>query len=122
MLFLQQFGHPQFSSEMQLLNWGFAKELSQEDVMEHITIEEREVIKHLHLGGRGIDVIAHAPQQGGGCHPFVFLRGVLSHETYAQAYDRVKPDILQHIATGCSRSCTCDSGLPAIYYMPFGKN
>ena len=90
--------------------------------MEHITPQEYDIIRRLHLEGRGIHVVAHAPQQSGGCHPFVFLRGVFSGETDENAFQRVKPDILQHIATSCGRSCQCTNGTPTIAYTRFGLN
>jgi len=95
--------------------------IRKEIIMEHISTQESEIIRRLHLEGRGIHVIAHVPQQGGGCHSFDFLRGVMPHETYKDAYDRVKPDILRHIEKECGRSCDCNSGEPVIYYSVFGE-
>lgn len=89
--------------------------------MENVNSGERDIIKNLHLRGQGIVVIAHAPQKTGGCHPFEFLRGVMSNEIYDQAFNRVKADILQHIQGECGRQCECNSGNPLIYYRKFGK-
>lgn len=89
--------------------------------MENINSSEWHIIKNLHLRGRGIVVIAHAPQKIGGCHPFEFLRGVMSGETHNQAFNRVKTDILQHIQGECGRQCKCNSGNPLVRYRKFGK-
>ncbi len=73
------------------------------------------------LRGRGIVVIADVPQHGGGCHPFEFLRGVLPEETYGQAFERVRKDILQYIVEKCSQLCRCNEGKPLITYRIFGQ-
>lgn len=88
--------------------------------MENISPEELDVMRTLHLGGRGICVVFHAPQEKGGCVSFESLRGVLPDETYKQAYDRVKPDILRHVAEECGCSCECDNGVPFIWAYVFG--
>ncbi len=89
--------------------------------MLNVSAVEKSVISHLHLRGRGIVVIAHAPQQTGGCHPFEFLRGVLPGETYEQAFQRAGKDVLGFIARECGRVCACNHGEPAIEYRKFGK-
>lgn len=88
--------------------------------MEHISHEEMQVIRRAHLEGLCIVVIAHCPQEGGGCHPFEFMRGALPDETIEKVYERVQPDILQHIEDECGRSCTCKNGKPVIRYRIFG--
>ena len=90
--------------------------------MEHISDEKRDVIRNLHLGGRGLVFVVHAPQITGGCHPVEFLRGVLPEETREQAVARIEPDILQHIAAECGRSCTCNDGKPVIWNRRFGHS
>ena len=65
--------------------------------MENISKEEAEVLDNLHLNAVGIRVTAHVPQSSGECHPFDFIRGVLSDETLESAYARVQPDILHII-------------------------
>ena len=84
------------------------------------TEEEKEIIRNLHLRGKGIHVIAHAPQEDGDCHSFTFLRGVLLGETYEEAYNRVKPEILQYIEEKCGRPCVCNSGKPKICFTLYG--
>ena len=88
----------------------------------NLSKEEIDLIKtaHLSLESHLINVVAHAPQTEGGCHGFLFLRGVLPGETNKQAFQRVKPDILQHIAGECGRPCRCNNGEPDIWYTPFG--
>lgn len=88
--------------------------------MPHMTEEEREIIRNAHLRGTCIVVIAHAPQQKGGCHPFNFMRGVLPTETPEAAFERVKPDILAHIKEECGRPCACSNGEAVIGYRIFG--
>ena len=83
---------------------------------------ERDIIRALHVRGHGIVVIAHAPQVEGGCHPFEFLRGVFPSETDQDAFERVRPEILEYIFRKCGRSCQCNSGSPTIHYRIFGKN
>jgi hypothetical protein len=89
--------------------------------LENISAVEQGIIRKLHLRGRGIVVIAHVPQQNGGCHPFEFLRGVLLEETYEQAFKRTREDILQHIADKCGRACECNGEKPVIQYRIFGQ-
>lgn len=84
-----------------------------------ITPEEFSIIKRLHLEGRGINIIAHVPQAKGGCHPFVFLRGVFPNETYEEAYKRTAHVVLQAIALQCGRACMCNDSQPNIYYITF---
>lgn len=89
--------------------------------LENISTIELNIIKELHLRGRGIVVIAHVPQQNGGWHPFEFLRGVLPQETYERAFERTRKDILRYIAGKCDRSCQCNDGKPVVRYRIFGQ-
>ena len=95
--------------------------LRKEEFMEHISAEEQKVIRYAHLRGTCIVVIAHAPQEEGGCHPFQFMRGVLVNETPKEAFERVKTDILDHISGQCGRECQCSNGKPVINYRIFGR-
>lgn len=89
--------------------------------MHNMIPEEREIIKNLHLKGRGILVTVHVPQKDGGCHPFDFLRGVFINETHTEAFERVEVDILQYLVDECQRSCECNSGKPVISYRIFPR-
>ena len=89
--------------------------------MQHISSDEDRSLRGFALGALCIEVIAHVPQRSGGCHPFTFMRGAIGGErTSDQVYERVKPDILQHISDTCGRSCECDKGKPEIRLRRIG--
>ena len=88
--------------------------------MQNISATESDNISRCHLEGIAIWVTAHAPQKGGKCHPFDFLRAAIGSESAAQAFERVRPDILQHIENETGKSCTCRKGNWNISYRTYG--